>query len=57
MVPCYSCHFYGIWTSRSKKCGGCLKFINWGRGDASHKRGWSLFHREGRFSLCNTAVL
>ena len=47
----------GSGQAGAKKCGGCLKFINWGRGDVSHKRGWSLFHREGRFSLCNTAVL
>ena len=30
MVPCHSCHIYGIWTSRSKKVLGCLKVINWG---------------------------
>ena len=28
MVPCYSYHIYGIWTSRSKRFGGCLKVIN-----------------------------
>ena len=30
MVPCCSCHIYGIWTSTSKKVWGCLKLINWG---------------------------
>ena len=25
MVPCHSCHIYGIWTSRSKKVWGMLK--------------------------------
>ena len=47
----------GSGQAGAKKCGGCLKVINWGRGDASHKRAWRLFHRECRFSLCNTAVL
>ena len=55
MVPCHSCHIYGIWTSRSKKVWGCLKVINWGWRCKSQKGG--SFHREGRFSLCNTAVL
>ena len=36
-------------------CGGCLKVINWGWRCKSQKR--SSFHREGRFSLCNTAIL
>ena len=30
MVPCRSCHIYGIWTCTNKKCGGCLKVVNWG---------------------------
>ena len=58
MVPCHSCLIYGIWTSRSKKVGGgggCLKVINWGW-RCNSKKGDS-FHREGRFSLCNTDVL
>ena len=25
MVPCHSCHIYGIWTSRNKKVWGILK--------------------------------
>ena len=25
MVPCHSCHIYGIWTSRNKKVWGMLK--------------------------------
>ena len=57
IVSCHSCRIYRIWTSRSKKVWGCLKAINWGL-HASHKRGGGgSFHREGRFSLCNTAVL
>ena len=39
----------------AKRCGGCLKVINWGWRCKSQKGG--SFHREGRFSLCNTAVL
>ena len=56
MVPCHSCHIYGIWKSRSKKVWwGCLKVIIWGWQCKSQNGG--SFHREGRFSLCNTAVL
>ena len=47
-----SCHIYGIWTSRSKKVWGMLKSHQLGVG----MQGGSS-HREGRFSLCNTAVL
>ena len=39
----------------AKRCGGCLKVINWGRQCKSQKG--DSFYREGRFSLCNTAVL
>ena len=55
MVPCYSCHFYGIWTSRSKNVWGMLKSHQLGVVMQVTKGG--SFHREGRFSLCNTAVL
>ena len=47
-----SCHIYGIWTRRSKKVWWMLK---------SHELGMAMqgssLHREGRLSLCNTAVL
>ena len=39
----------------AKNYGGCLKVINFGWRCKSQK-GYS-FHREGRFSLCNTDVL
>ena len=55
MMPCHSCNIYGIWTSRSKKVWGILKIINWGWRYKSQKG--DSFHREGRFSLCNSAVL
>ena len=38
----------------AKRCGGCLTVINYGW-RKSHKG--DSFHREGRFSLCNTAIL
>ena len=51
-TPCHSCHIYGIW--RSKKVGDALKSsfgvtMQAAMGDS--------FYGEGRFSLCNTAVL
>ena len=56
LVPCHNFHIYWIWTSRKKKCGGCLI--------KSHQFGMEMevtkedsFHREGRFSLSNTDVL
>ena len=55
MVPWYSCHICGIWKSRSKKVWGMLKSHQLGAG-MQVKKG-DCFHREGRFSLCNTAVL
>ena len=55
MVPCHSCHIFGIWTSRSKKVWGMLKSNHLGVGMQATKRG--VFHREGWFSLCDTAVL
>ena len=55
MVPCHSCHIYGIWTSMSEKVWGCLEVINWGVAWKSQIR--DSFHREGRFSLGNTAIL
>ena len=46
--------FMGFGKAGAKRCGGCLKVINW-EWLKSKKEG--SFHREGRFSLCNTAVL
>ena len=39
----------------AKRCGGCLKVINWGWQCKSQKG--DSFHRESKFSLDNTAVL
>ena len=47
--------FMGFGQAGAKRCGGCLKVINWGWRCKSQKG--SSFHREDRFSLCNTAVL
>ena len=47
--------FIGFGQAAAKRCGGCLKVINWGWWYKSQKG--SSFHREGRFSLCNTAAL
>ena len=47
--------FMGFAQAGAKRCGGCLKVINLGWRCKSQKGG--CFHREGRFSLCNTAVL
>ena len=55
MVPCHSCHIYGIWTSRSKKVWEMLKCQHFGVVMQVTKGGF--FHRQGRISLCNTAVL
>ena len=46
--------FMGFGQAVAKTCGGCLKVINWGWQCKSQKG--SSFHREGRFSLGNTAV-
>ena len=47
--------FMGFGQAGAKRCGGCLKVFNWGWRCKS-QNGCS-FHSEGRFSLCNTAVL
>ena len=48
MVPCHSCHIYGIWTSSSKKVWGILKSHQLGGcGDASHKRGTLFIEKAG----------
>ena len=39
MVPYYSCHIYGIWTSTSKKVWAMLKKSLIGGDNASHKGG------------------
>ena len=47
--------FMGFGQTGAKRCGRCLKVVNWGW-RCKLQKGASL-HREGRFSLCNTAVL
>ena len=47
--------FMGSGQAGAKRCGGCLKVTNRGWRCKSQKLG--PFNREGRFSLCNTAVL
>ena len=47
--------FMGFGQAGAKRCGGCLKVINWGWRCKSQKGGSS--HREGRFSPFNAAVL
>ena len=42
MVPCHSCHLYGIWTSRSKKVCGMLKSHHLGV-DMQVPKGGALF--------------
>ena len=48
--------FMGFWQAGAKRCGGCLKVINWGWRCKSQKGG--SFHREERFSLlyCETLL-
>ena len=48
--------FIGFGQAGAKKCGGCLKVISWGQVTVQVTKG-SSFHREGRFSLCNSARL
>ena len=62
MVPCHSCHIYGILTSRSKKVKGMLR--SYQLGGWGGVGGWQCksqirdsFHRKDRFSLGNTIVL
>ena len=45
----------GFGQAGAKRCGGCLKVINWGWQCKSQKG--DSFHRKGRFSLGNIAVL
>ena len=47
--------FIGFGQAGAKRCGGCLKVINWGWQFKSQKG--DSFPRKGRFSLGNTAVL
>ena len=47
--------FIGFGQAGAKRCGGCLKGISWGWQCKSQKG--DPFHRKGRFSLGNTAVL
>ena len=52
--------FMGFGQTGVKRCEGCLKVINWGWWCKWQKGGGGeggSFHREGRFSLCSTAVL
>ena len=53
MVPCHSCHIYGIW--RSKEVGDVLK-SSFEVATQTAREGDS-FYEKGGFSLCNTAVL
>ena len=48
--------FMGFGQAEAKRCGGCLKVINWGWRRKSQKGG--SFHREERFSLlyCETLL-
>ena len=56
VMSCHSCHgFMGFGQAEEKRCGGCLKDISWSWRSKPQKVG--SFHREGRLSLCNTAVL
>ena len=56
LVPCHiAAIFMGFGQAGAKRCGGCLKVINWEWQYKSQKG--DSFHREGRFLLCNTAVL
>ena len=57
MVPCHSCHIYGIRTTRSKKVWETLKSHQLEVAMQVTKGGGGSFHRDGRFSLHNTAVL
>ena len=60
MVPCHSCHIYGILTSRSKKVKGMLRSYQLGGGGAggvAMQVTRDSFHRKDRFSLGNTIVL
>ena len=47
--------FMGFGQAGANRCRGCLKVISWEWWFKSQKGG--PFHREDRFSLCNTAVL
>ena len=49
LVPCHSCHIYGIWTGRSKKVWQMLKNHQLAVAMKITKEG--SFHREGRFWL------
>ena len=48
MVPCHICHIYGVGDAEKSSVGVAMQVT---------KGGLFLFHREGKFSLCNTAVL
>ena len=52
MVPCNSCHIYGIW--RSKEAGKALKSSFGVPMQATMRVN---FYGKEEFSLCNTAVL
>ena len=52
MVPCCSCHIYGIW--KSKEVGKAIK-LPFGAAMQAMRR--DNFYGKGGFLLCNTAVL
>ena len=52
IVPCLSCHIYGIW--RRKEVGKALK---WSFGVVMQATRRDNFYGKEGFSLCNTAVL
>ena len=52
MLPCSSCHIYGIW--KRKALGDALNSLI---GVAMQTTGRDNFYGKGGFSLCNTALL
>ena len=52
MMPCHSCHIYGIW--RSKEVGDALK-LSFGVAMQTTRR--DNFYGKKGFSLCNATVL
>ena len=57
MVPCHSCHIYGIWTSTIKKVWGMLKSNQLGVAMQVTKGGALFIGKAGSHCVCNTVVL
>ena len=57
MVPCYSCHIYGIWTSTIKKVWGMLKSNQLGVAMQVTKGRALFIGKAGSHCVYNTAVL